>query len=250
MRIILKIILRRLAKWALVKHNMELVVVTGWIGVDLLKEGVYTLLDEKFIVRRNTKRVWWDLSVPLNILGFADKRRNTLQWIWLIIKSVLILAFGQKNPSVLVLSAESEKEETAKYWSSFVEPDFLVIVNNKKDSHVTDALINSTKKKGVIIYDISEFERKFKNSFSYGQNEGVKVLYKETKTSIVVSYNNQKITIPKYYMPVFAKNILASLISLAIAKGLKFDDIINGLLKFDLRNSILKKLTESLSKNE
>jgi UDP-N-acetylmuramyl pentapeptide synthase len=248
MRIILKKILQNLARWALAKHDIELIVVTGWVGVDLAKEGIYTLLKERYIVRRNTRHVWWDFSVPLNILGFVDKRRTFLGWIGLICKSYLLLLFGSKSKHTLILSAWSNNESTAKYWQKIVKPDYLVIVNNQKKSNVTDSLIKAARKsKGVIIYDDADFKkRNFRNSFIYGKSKTARVSYSEDKDKIVLKYNNSKLSIAKYYMPTFAKNIVAAIVALSISKGLSIEDITSGLLKFDLRNKVLKKISKRI----
>lgn len=246
MRGILQLVLEYLAKWAIRKHNMELIVVSGKAGIDLVREGIYVVLSEKYQVRRNVKPVWWDLSIPLNILGYVDKKRSIAAWLNVIFKSWFVLVFGPKNPSILVLSAESGRKETAKYWYRILKPDYLVIANYIDKSPVVEFLLNSTKDYGRVIYNPDEITLKQRRTFMYGKDKSAKLIFKENKDAITYVYKDYKLKVEKYFLPPYTKNIVGSILSLAIYKGMKFEDAVNGLLKFDLRNKILTQISENI----
>ncbi len=248
MRGILQLVLEYLAKWAIRKHNMELIVVSGKAGIDLVREGIYVVLSEKYQVRRNVKPVWWDLSIPLNILGYVDKRRGVLAWLDVIFKSWFVLVFGPKNPSILVLSAESEREETAKYWYKILKPDYLVIANYTEKSPVVEFLLNRTKIQGRVVYNPEDIEVKQRRTFAYGTNKSAKLKMRETKEAVTYSYKDYKLKVEKYFLPPYTKNIVGSILSTALYKGMGFEDSVNGLLKFDLRNKILSQISENIGK--
>jgi len=252
MRIILKYILQLLSIWAVAKHEIELVIVIGWLGVELTKEGVYSVLKEKFIVRRNTKPIWWDLSIPLNILGYEDKERKILDWIRLIIKSICILILKRKSKYTLILSVHSGVQSTAIYWGKIIKPNYLIIVNHSKKSSVTDHLIKATiKYGGLIIYDKDDFKsKKFSRGFMYGTTKSAHVSYTENKQAIIIKYKKHKVRFPKYYIPSYTKKFIAAIVAFSIARGVDIDDILSGLLKFDLRERILEKISKKISEKE
>jgi UDP-N-acetylmuramyl pentapeptide synthase len=248
MRKLLQIVLMLLSKKALRKHQIELIVVTGWIGLDLVKDGIYQILSEKYIVRRNVNPVWWDLSIPLNILGYEDNQRGFLGWLNIILRSIFLIHFGPSNKHILILTAESGREDTAKYWKGFLMPSLLVVVNNKKESEVTNILVKNTAQKGVVIYDKDDLgNTKIKNGFDYGINTDATVMFKENKEKITVKYKKYSVSIPKYFAPAFTKGIIAPVIACAISKGMSMDEIANGFIKFDMRNTILKKLSNTIA---
>jgi len=249
MRFILKFILQFFSRIAIRKHSIELVVVTGSVGAELVKEGIYTVLSEKFITRRNTKEIWWDLSIPLNILGYSDTQRSPLGWLILFIRIIIYLFIGQSNPHILVLSAISENPYTAKYWSSFIKPDYLVVVNKLKPSKVTENLVKcTTKYGGIIIYKTGSVKRKKNGSyFEFGTGKKSKVNVKETSKSIVLTYRDRKIKALRYSMIPQEADFLSAVFSLGVAKEMRLDDIISGVAKFDLRNAVLRKISKKFN---
>ena len=99
-RNILKFLLKKLSRRAIKKHDIEIIVVTGWYGTKIATDMMYTILSEKHKVRRNISYLRWDFGLPLAILGYEDKRRNIFDWIWLIIKANIYLVFGKINPHI------------------------------------------------------------------------------------------------------------------------------------------------------
>jgi hypothetical protein len=49
-----------LSRFAIKKHKLELIVITGWYGTSIAREMLYTILGEHLKVRRNTRDIWWD----------------------------------------------------------------------------------------------------------------------------------------------------------------------------------------------
>ena len=246
MRFLLKKTLQYLSAWAIRKHKLELIVITGDTGVEIVREGIYSILSQKYIVRRNIKSVWWDLSIPLNILGYTDETRSLFSWIILIFRATIYLLYGPKNPHTLILSAQSGLKETAEYWSEFIKPNFLVIVDDALNKNVSNYLRKATiEKNGVIITENSEFENN-SNTFLFGKNKSSKVTFQVSSDKILVQYNKFSISVPRFFFSPSSGKYIAGIVSLCISKGMAIDDIAIGLSKFDMKSEILKKISTKI----
>lgn len=262
-RKILKTILSILAKWAIKKHDIELVVVTGFHGSEIVREGIYEILNQKYKVRRNVNEIIWDMSLPLAVLGYKDSRRNILEWLILISRASVYLLLGPKNKHILILNANCTYEETASFWASFLRPDFLIILNYTKESPIIDALIRSIKpEKTKVIYNGSEMgkdklcKKDSKNSiksdeifvFADEENPGkdsTDLIF--NKTNRKISYKNSEITIPVIVPKIFIPHI-AGIFAFAVTYGFSLEEAGLETLKFDLGNILTKRIKEKIGK--
>jgi len=145
-RKILARILRQLSIWAIKKHGMKIIVVVGPHGTGVTGELLASMLENKYPVRRQLERPFWDFSVPLSILGFKDKRRSPFSWLTTIFRSVLRLIFGRRNYCWIILQMNTKKQEIASYWSSIIQPHVTVLVNpEKKIGFLERRLIEKTQ---------------------------------------------------------------------------------------------------------
>ena len=108
-------VLSKLAVLALRKHEIKVVVIAGNYDTELARELVYTVLKEKLNVRRNYSNIWWDLSIPLNILGYEDIQRSFIGWVGLLLSSSIALIKNKKNPQLLILNADAYCRVLVKY---------------------------------------------------------------------------------------------------------------------------------------
>lgn len=249
-RLLLKRIISLLARWAIRKHDIELVIVTGFHGTELVKEGIYHSLSQKFNVRRNTNQILWDMAIPLSILGYADRRRNPVEWFALFLRATLYLLFGPKNPHTIVLNANCTFKETAEFWSSFLKPDYLIILNGKEKSRIVDALLDRLDpEKGTLIYNADQIglssveSRNFKNMFSYSGSNDADLVY-SVKERILI-YKSSKTKLPTILPPVLYSHI-AAIFSLGIKKGISLEESAYEALKFDLSSILLQRITKNI----
>ncbi len=250
-RKILKQVLTVLSRWAIAKHDMELIVVTGFYGTEIVREGIYELLSETYTVRRNTTQIVWDMSIPLAVLGYPDKKRNLFQWIGLIIRATAYLAIGGKNPHKLILNANCTFEETAHFWAAFLRPDYLIVLNYDKDSKIVDALVGRLKpEKSILIYDKDnvDFEKlnkaKYKDTFVYGKNK-VALVYNVQLREI--TYKEEVLKIPDAVPKVTIPHI-AAIFAVVIKQGIQFSEAGFGALKFDMGALLVKRIKANFEK--
>ncbi|HLD03503.1 MAG TPA: hypothetical protein VJC17_01890 [Candidatus Dojkabacteria bacterium] len=245
-----------LSRWALNKHQIELIVINGWYGTEVARELLYTILSPTLLVRRNIKEIWWDFSIPLAVLGYKDKKRNPFAWVWLLLKAALYLLFGKKNPHILILSADCTYDATARYWGSFIKPEYLLILNYTKKAALTEELIKSTKfNKGTIIYDPDQtnvkIQRVLQNTptFTFSQYAPAKVQIIDQKNLFTIKYQKREISLPKEYFPAVSADLIAGVYSLALLMKMDLYEIGYNSLKFSLPDLVISKIKQNLAYN-
>ncbi len=237
-RYILKRILLILAKYSIKKHEINFVLIVGWFGTELVREGTYRLLSEHHNVRRNTKNMWWDLSIPLQILGFEDKRYSLFEWIKIIFKSCVILLLNKQNKHTIVFNINIGDEDSSKYWSNIIDPNFVVFTNyeESRTSYLKN-LINSIPKKHVLVSSklASADLEKFK-TYSYDFDSSRIYTPKN-------EYSFEKNT-PEVFLDIYAP-ILGIAESFFDSK----EEVSSYFLKADIRDLLIKRISRKVNEN-
>ena len=171
LRNLLKTIVLILAKLAIRKHGIKFVVICGWHRTKLVREELYNYLSEDFNVRRNIQNIWWDLSLPLNILGYKDKRYSKKGWFKILTKTVGALVKSPRNPHKIIIDLNFSDINTSNYWARIIKPELLIILNYKQsEKALFELLMNSTikNKGGVLVGD--KLGKKFAKFKKFGFN--------------------------------------------------------------------------------
>lgn len=251
----LKAVLGFLSRWAIRKHKMEIIVVAGFAGTEVVREGIYQILKEKFRVRQNTDRIKWDMSIPLAVLGYKDKKRNALEWIILLSKAIVFLALGPSNEHTLVLSANCKYSETAKFWSSFLSPDYFVVLSHPDESLLVENIFkNLNSEKTKVIYDkgkirLTDIDKyQFRSSFSFGEKTNKAKLSYDSNTGELI-YRQKKLKMPTV-VPQFAYSFFAAIFATAINHHVPFEHAAIEALKFDLGVFLSSRIKETLDRSD
>lgn len=161
-RNLLKSVLLLLAKIAIRKHGIKFVVICGWHRTKLVREEIYNYLGEDYNVRRNIQNIWWDLSLPLNILGYKDKRYSARHWFKIIFRTIGALIVAPRNPHKIIIDLNFSDKNTSKYWKKMIKPETLVILNYKQsEKELFEVLIDSTLKNKGEIFATEGITKKF-----------------------------------------------------------------------------------------
>jgi hypothetical protein len=161
-RKLLKNVLLILAKLAIRKHGIKFIVVCGWHRTKLVREEIYNYLGEDFNVRRNIQDIWWDLSLPLNILGYKDRRYTTKYWFKIIFRTIGALLTAPNNPHKIIIDLNFSDKNTSRYWKRMIKPETLVILNYKQsEKELFDVLIDSTEKNRGQVFVAEGLGKKF-----------------------------------------------------------------------------------------
>jgi len=253
-REIFKNIMSLLAKWAIKKHQMSIIVVSGWYGTEITREFVYTVLKTKYAVRRNLKNPWWDLSFPLAILGYADYQRNWIEWLGLIIKAVVRLILGGRHKHYIVLNINYSNLETIKYWSRFIKPGYLIITGYKKNYGFIDTLIaNTIINKGKILYNqknkilLKETFKNYQKTYSFGAEKNDMSLHiEQNSVSTIYSCLGDTITVRKNILPSINNEIIASSLLMGKIKKIDLTEGLYAIIKYGLPKRLITQIKANL----
>ncbi|MCA9382917.1 hypothetical protein KC909_00990 [Candidatus Dojkabacteria bacterium] len=234
---------------------MELIVISGWYGTEVAKELLYDVISKQngIKVRRNIKEVWWDFTIPLSILGYRDRKRNFIEWWWLLTRAWTYLLLGPSNPHTLILSVDSNVESIVKYWGSFIKPDILLVLNDNEDKLIIEKLIkNVDKEKGMIIYNDDTLRKSLKklvkkhSTFTYGRDKGNDLVVKQNKQSIEMKYKKSQIKINTKNLRGFSDLILGGITATALSLDINIEDIGFEAVKFQIPTRLLAKIKSNL----
>lgn len=120
--------LKWFAKRILKKYNPEIIGITGSVGKTSTKEAVYTVLKDKFRVRRNRKNYNNEIGLPLTIINADSPGKNLFSWLWVFLKAAKLLLFKDRNyPRVLVLEMGVDRPGDMDYLLRIVKPQIGVL---------------------------------------------------------------------------------------------------------------------------
>jgi len=255
MRTVLKNILAFLAKFAIKKHKMEMIVILGINGTEITKELAYTILSSKFKVRRVTNKPWWDLSIPLSILGYKDVKRSPLGWIFLIARSFIYLVFGPSNTGSIIINLNFLHKDTMNFWAKIIYPDILILSSFKNDNKEVELFVQNTIKKAgrIIIHQESNFKNHYsdyKDSIYYISKEKGDFLFTSaTKDNYVLNYNNESLEISKKSLSLIPLDSFELAIAIGLLKSIPLKESFYHAIKIDF-GTLLQRIKTNIYKSE
>ncbi len=182
-------ILQLEASLVLRKYKPTIIAVTGTVGKTSTKDAIFTVLKEKYYVRKSEKSYNSQVGVPLTILGLPNAWGSAFGWIRNIIDGFLILILSNHYPKWLVLEIGVDRPNDMKKLTKWIKPDYVVLtkfsrvpVHLENFNEIADIwkekmiLVKNMKYGGTVFYNgddeeinnqISKFNVK---NFSYGLN--------------------------------------------------------------------------------
>ncbi len=253
-KIIVKI-LKIESKLVLAKYKPKVIAITGSVGKTSTKDAVYAVVSEFAYVRRSEKSYNSQIGLPLTILGIPNGWSDPLVWFSNILKGFWLVVWPHKYPEWLVLEVGVGKPGDMKEITSWLSTDVVIITAiGDTPSHIEffdsrkhlieekSGLIKTLKKEGLLVLNaddetVLEMKSKTKSRImTFGFQEGAvflgssdNILYeklddKNIPTGITFKVNENGNSLPVIIKGVFGRNhIYASLASLALASGLKFN---------------------------
>lgn len=125
-----RILLTKLTARAIKKHNPKIVTVMGDGQTSIGREIIYTLLKQRFPVRRNLESPEAEFSVPLTVLGYLKYPKNFLEWLWITIKTCFSLVLNPQYNHVLILELNFLDPEILLHWLKILKPEATLITGS------------------------------------------------------------------------------------------------------------------------
>lgn len=128
LRTSLQYILRLLAKLILWRYKPVVIGITGSVGKTSTKEAIYSVLGQKFSVRRNLGNYNNEIGIPLTILGdFRTYGKNIFGWALVFLGAIFRVAVKGKYPDILVLEMGLDRPGDIRYLTGFIKPKIGVV---------------------------------------------------------------------------------------------------------------------------
>lgn len=125
---ILQKILAILAKATIRRYKPVVVGITGSVGKTSTREAIYTVLKQRYRVRRSEKNYNTEIGLPLTVLGLPHHGKNVFGWIGGLVKSAArLLVRNRGYPEVLVLEMGADRPGDIGYLSRIAPPSIAVI---------------------------------------------------------------------------------------------------------------------------
>ena len=249
-----KIFLGFLSSWAIKKHQIKTIVISGWYGTEITREFTYAVLSTEYKIRRILSNPTSDLSIPLAILGYKDTRRGWGIWMILILRVIYQLIFGKKQKHYIVLNINFARDETVKYWASFIKPAYLIITGYKINYAFIDGLIEKTKEnKGLILYNIKDKDllksvlNNYQKTSSVGINNNKTTLnILENPKSTTFSCLKDTINVKKGVLPGINNEIIGQCLLIGKIKKIDLTESLYAIIKYGLPVRLFSQIKNDL----
>ncbi len=261
-----KKVLQYESKLILKKYKPKIIAISGSVGKTTTKELLYSVLSNKFYVRKSDKSFTVELGLPLTIIGYP--RDNNYIWSLIIhmLHGLRIILWKSEYPDWLILEIDADKIGDLESVSQLLHPDILVLTAiGKVPAHIelfpsvevfleeNKKIVNSVVRDGVIIYNADD-----ENSFNLVQDSDIKkiscgvgsgcsvgaseykILYGSGKIEKIPTGMTFELTADskKYSINIFQSigihNVYASMLSFAVGRELKIpeENIISSLNQY------------------
>lgn len=158
------------ARLTINKHKPFIIGVTGNLGKTSTKDAIYTVMKDRFDVRRSEKSMNSEFGVPLTILGEKSGWNNPLRWVLIIIRGALV-PFAKEYPTHLVLEIGADRVGDIKNVASWLHPDITVVTQfgevpvhieffPNRDAVITEKgyLVEALKSSGLFVYNADDHD--------------------------------------------------------------------------------------------
>lgn len=271
-RYIIKSILKFFAKIKLSQVKPCIIGVTGSVGKTSAKDAIYTVLKNKFSVKRSEKNFNTEFGVPLTILGQKSGFSSPKEWIKILIKSFFAI-FKKENYKFLILEMGVDKPGDMDELLSIIHPNTAIITkinlihSNPGQFYDRHAVFNEKKKLALKLENngtaILNYDDEILREFGKNELHGKVLWFGTTPVSdLYINYLEQKKAglggemvfhgkRARFLFPILGKHhiyILLPAVMCGLINGLTLEECISELEEFSLppgRMNLLPGINDS-----
>ncbi|MBP6942850.1 MAG: UDP-N-acetylmuramoyl-tripeptide--D-alanyl-D-alanine ligase [Candidatus Buchananbacteria bacterium] len=141
------------------RYQPEIIGITGSVGKTSAKEAVYTVLNQRFNVRRNSKNYNNEIGLPLTFIGAESAGRSVIGWLRIFLLAVKLLVWRRDRnyPKILILEMGTDRPGDMQYLTNLA-PCKIGIVTNVGTAHIEYFKTSEkiAKEKSVIVSHLSK----------------------------------------------------------------------------------------------
>ena len=271
---ILAYILQIESRLVILKYKPKIIAITGSVGKTSTKDAIFAVISPISYVRKSEKSYNSEIGLPLTVLGIPNGWNNPFIWLQNILKGLWLIIVPHTYPKWLVLEVGVGHPGDMRKTASWLKTDVVIITAiGETPSHIEffssrknlieekSKLIKTLKQDGLLILnaddeDVLEMKTKTKNLIiTYGFKEGADILgsgdsifyddkgipkgviFRADEGGLAHKTTAEGTSLPVVIEGVFGRNhVYASLASLALAAGLKFNmlNAVNALKNYDV----------------
>ena len=261
------------------KYQPKIVAVTGSVGKTTTKDAIYSVLSQKFVVRRSEKSFNSEIGIPLTILGCQNAWNNPFLWLRNILHGLRYIIHKENYPDWLVLEVGADHPGDIKTVTKWLKPDIVVLTKfaktpvhieffKNRDEIIKEKghLVEALKHDGTLILNADDMDvMSFKDKYNHKSiTYSIEALADVQATFADLYYENKKLIGMQFKadyfgnsVPIIIKNtvgdqiIYATLAAAAvgIACGLNLVETSQGILAYDSplgRMKLIPGIKESL----
>jgi UDP-N-acetylmuramoyl-tripeptide--D-alanyl-D-alanine ligase len=201
------------ARAILNKYKPKIIAVTGSVGKTSTKDAIFSVMADKFCVRKSEKSFNSDIGIPLTILGCKNAWSNPFYWIFNLLKGLEIIFISRKYPEWLILEVGADRPGDIKSVTKWLKPDIVVITkfakvpvhieyftNREEVIREKYYLVEALKRDGILIVnaddeDAMSFADKFKGKkISYGIEKTSEVRASNVSMSYIIEGDHKNLS--------------------------------------------------------
>jgi len=128
MKKIIQKFLKVLAKLIVKKYKPLIIGITGSVGKTSTKEAIFSVLKNRFSVRKSEKNYNNEIGLPLTIIGAESAGKSLFGWLKILWQAKKLILFPLKNyPQILILEMAADRPGDLEYLVSFAPPRISVV---------------------------------------------------------------------------------------------------------------------------
>jgi UDP-N-acetylmuramoyl-tripeptide--D-alanyl-D-alanine ligase len=161
-------ILYSLSRCILKKYHPDVIGIVGSMGKTAAKEAIYSVLSNKFNIRKNKGKYDNDIEIPLTIIGSPIQNYSFFGWWGIMFQAVKLVINKDKNyPDILILEVNTTKQGELAYLAKQINFRFGIVTavesssvdafgGIKKFAAEQEVLVSQLSSDGIAILNVDD----------------------------------------------------------------------------------------------